>query len=185
MKITENDVEVVRDRLKPHITRNMSGLGRTFTAADLAEKINAVPDTVGEKALLVHYWGRMTLAIITDNAEAVAGWLTALAVATHTAGFLLQKAASRVKSTKGLKSGQPSGTRALKEKSERRMGQLKQGIDTYVTENPQALKRGATACRNALRARKLMHGYSDSYVLKQVKLKFAEHRRQQAENAEP
>lgn len=173
-------LDVERELLQPYIDRNVTGLPK-FTADDLVDGINAVPDTIAEKGLLIHYWMRLSEACEQKNGEAIAGWLVAAALAAHTTGFLLPKASGKVKSEKALKAARPAGTKALKEKSEHRLDQLRQDIDAYITGNPLALKRGATTCRNALRSRGLMHDYSDSYVLQQIKLAFAEHRRQKAE----
>lgn len=133
MKIKPNDVELVRDRLKPHIARNVAGLGK-FTVDTLVDKINSLPDTTREKALLVHYWGRLTLALIQGNNEAADGWLVALALGTHTADFLVPKAASRVKSTKALNPA--AGGTTTKRKAAERDRRIERIVSQKFGESP-------------------------------------------------
>ncbi len=130
-KITLLDVE--RDLLQPCLNRNVTGLGK-FTADELVEKINMLPDTSREKVLLIHYWQRLCLALGQDNAEAADGWLAALALATHTAGFLLPKAASRVKSTKALNPA--AGGNTTKCKAAERDKEIERIINQKFLESP-------------------------------------------------
>ncbi len=134
IKITLIGVE--HDLLRPYLERNVTGLG-TLTVDALVEKINALPDATQEKALLRHYWERLCLALSQDNAEAIAGWLTALALATHTAGFLLPKAASRVKSSKPLNSGgRAAGTASTKMKASSRNMEIRRIVEREYRTTP-------------------------------------------------
>jgi hypothetical protein len=157
--------------LKPYCRRNVTGPTK-FTPRELVDKINALPDTTAEKALLVHYWNRLSLACSTGNAEAIAGWLTALALATHTAGFLLRQAKSRVKSTKALGPVHGIGTAATAAAGAEREAALRAAIDVHLKDDHALLnaKPGrllAVLCREDKDRLKKM-GYADSTALKRI-----------------
>lgn len=171
------------EALQPYIERyaGVIGLGK-LSAGSLVDKINALPDGTPEKALLVHYWQRLRLALSQQNDQAIAGWLTALALATHAAGFLVPKAAGKLKQEKTAKRIQPAGTAANKVKGDEHLAELHQNILDYITGNPSALNKSAPVCRNSLRAKGLLCGYKDSTALGEIKKLFAEKRKQHMEN---
>lgn len=178
--IVLHDVE--RDLLHPYLERNASGLPK-FTPDEIVGKINAIPDTAPEKALLVHYWNRLCMALSQQNSEAIAAWLVALALATHTASFLLPKASGKLKQEKHAKGDlHKTGTKANQDKGEARKAELHQNILDYITGNPSALNKSATVCRNSLRAKGLLCDYADSTALGEIKELFAEKRKQHMEN---
>jgi len=153
--------------LRPYCNRPRGGFV-SFTPQQLVDKINAVPDVTHEKAWLIHYWGRLCLACSNQNSEAIEGWLTALALATHTAGFILPLAKPEMSRRKKLRSTvQPKSGAALKEKSDSKMNLLRQAVKDYLIRKPKGLNHGATACRDALQARGELL-YSKSYGLKKV-----------------
>lgn len=121
--------------LKPYCAHNVTGLPK-FTPRVLVDKINALPDTANEKALLVHYWGRLSAACITGNAEAVAGWLVAIALATHTAAFLLPLAAGKIKQEKTIKRVRSKGTAATMAAAERRQYALDVAVKAHPKWKP-------------------------------------------------
>lgn len=125
------------EALQPYIERyaGVIGLGK-LSAGSLVDKINAIPDTASEKALLVHYWNGLCLALSQQNDQAIAGWLTALALATHTASFLLPKAASRVKSTKALNSRRSAGTASTKKKAAARDKKIRRIVEQAFKKSP-------------------------------------------------
>jgi hypothetical protein len=173
IKLREWEAEMLR----PYCERNVTGL-TTFTPDDLIGKINAVPDTAREKVLLVHYWNRLCLALSQQNSEAISGWLVALALATHTASFLLPKASGKLKQEKTAKRIQPVGTIANKTKGDEHLAELHANIINHINSNPHALDKSATVCRNALRAKGLLCGYADSTALAEIKVLFAKRRRE-------
>lgn len=150
MKIAQSDVEIMREALKPHIDRNMAGLGK-ITVDTLVDKINSLPDTTPEKALLVHFWNRLTLTLDKGNDEAVDGWLVALALATHTAGFLLPKAASRVKSNKAL--NPKAGGDATKRKAEARDKEIERVVEQKFGEASKVQQKWFGGLTNELNTR--------------------------------
>jgi len=159
--------------LEPYCKRNVTGLTK-FTPRELVDKINAIQDTANEKALLVHYWNRLCLACDNGNAEAMAGWLTALALATHTADFLLPKAASRLGSDKGNRKRSKAGGAVAKAAAAKRESTLKAAIDECVKNDPALLNAKpkvllAALCRkpdDKDRLKKM--GYEDSTALKRI-----------------
>lgn len=116
MTVSADLFPAIETALVPYCARNVTGLPK-FTPAALVDRINALPDAAREKALAVHYWNRLLLAVEQKNGEAIAGWLAATALAAHATGFLLPHAATGIKFTKGRKpnTGGPIRKRIEKE----------------------------------------------------------------------
>ncbi|MBU1665948.1 MAG: hypothetical protein KKG92_11180 [Gammaproteobacteria bacterium] len=127
--------------------------------------------------LLAKCMNRLIQAHKDGNIDGAEGWLHAISIGLKSATMFMPKALVKLRQEHDLRTNQPAGTKALKEKAEIRKALLHKAIKDYAS-NPEALVKGPAACLVYLKKFKATYDYADSYVLVHVKKIFAENRRQ-------
>lgn len=130
----------------------------------LKDTLDGMADNTPGKREIERRLRRMQKSYSARNLDAAEGWLYATIDGIKAIGTWLPKTKGKLASENALVENQPKSALALREKRASKFEKLRQNVDAYFARHPKALDHGATACRNALKARNELV-YSPSYAL--------------------